>query len=258
MYDTIDGTRDTYQCSYTLDEANKTATFADDCVKVILTTEITVSPDPVDSSSYTSPKDLSAHQSQENPMTTPATATPATQGTPAPAPTAAPVTNTAAALPTPEFVAAAKPAMTPEEQAAYDKAQKAKNNETVAPAVQAASAAPLTAEQYLAMAPPGVREALESGMRMHSQHKTQLIEKIKGNSRNKFSVEQLTSFDVPTLENLAELAFVPDYSGVAPAGGFQANVTPPAENPNFAPTPPRLFTANATSDTPRGVMKAAS
>ena len=140
-----------------------------------------------------------------------------------------------------------------------DDAEEDANGKKKKPAMNTVAAVPQTTEQYLEAAPPGIRESIEAGMRMHATHKTNLITKISANSRNKFTAAQLQGFDVPTLENLAELAVVPDYSGMAPAGGggLQANVQP-AENPNFAPTPPRLFTANAAGDALRGVMKAAS
>lgn len=111
------------------------------------------------------------------------------------------------------------------------------------PAANAAKPAP-TAQEYLAAAPAEIREALESGMRMHENHKATLIQSLlKAGARCKFNEQQLRSFDVPMLENLVELARVPTYDGVGGSGGMrqhaqeiQVNAADLAE----APPPPRL------------------
>jgi Uncharacterized protein conserved in bacteria (DUF2213) len=105
-------------------------------------------------------------------------------------------------------------------------------------------AAPPTAEEYLAAAPAGVREALESGMRMHQAHKDALITKLTSTNRCKFSADQLKAMDVPMLENLVELAAVPDYGGRAPAGSgdlrAQAIQAEKDGDAPYAAPPPRL------------------
>lgn len=121
------------------------------------------------------------------------------------------------------------------------------------------STKPMTQEEYLALAPPGVRESIEAGIRMHTNHKANLVKAILANSRNKFTEAQLNGFDVPTLENLSELAVVPDYSGVAPAGGgihaHTQQITANEGDSQFAAAPPRLGMQTQEN---RGVMKGAA
>lgn len=66
----------------------------------------------------------------------------------------------------------------------------------------------VTADEYIANAPPEIREVLESGRRMHKAKKDKLVDTLMGNERNKFTKEQLEAKDVVELENLADLAFV--------------------------------------------------
>jgi hypothetical protein len=105
------------------------------------------------------------------------------------------------------------------------------------------TAAP-TAEEYLAAAPAGVREALESGMRMHQAHKDTLITKLTSTNRCKFTADQLKAMDIPMLENLVDLAAVPDYGGRAPGGSgdlrAQERQAEKDGDAAYAAPPPRL------------------
>jgi hypothetical protein len=71
---------------------------------------------------------------------------------------------------------------------------------------QPAANASGTVEDYLKAAPAGVREMLEAGLKLHQDKRTDLITKIKSNSRNGFTDDQLKGFDLPMLENIAKLS----------------------------------------------------
>jgi hypothetical protein len=117
-----------------------------------------------------------------------------------------------------------------------------------APTVEA-SAAPVqeqTVEQFLASAPAGIREVLQSGMTMVDRQRTALITKIKANSKNKFSDDQLKGFDLGHLEALAELAEPPaDYRGRAANSGSEIDVNQagPSVSAGFAPVPGDYLTS---------------
>jgi hypothetical protein len=90
-------------------------------------------------------------------------------------------------------------------------------------------------DEFLATAPPEMRDSLREGMRLQAQRRESLITAVKANSANKFTDDQLTAFDTPTLENLATLAGASvSYEGVAPPGGLQ--VQSGAES-DFVPAP---------------------
>jgi hypothetical protein len=91
---------------------------------------------------------------------------------------------------------------------------------TEAPVVTA-NAAPTpvkmkTQAEYLAEMPEGMREVIESGIRMHNDKKAAVIKGLQESGRCKFTVEQLNAKKLDELEMLAELAQVPQtYAGVA-------------------------------------------
>ena len=73
---------------------------------------------------------------------------------------------------------------------------------------------PRTAEEFIAQAPPEMREVLESGLKMHRERKSKLVQTLLGNKRNKFTKEQLEAKSMDELEALVELGQVEvDYSG---------------------------------------------
>jgi hypothetical protein len=110
---------------------------------------------------------------------------------------------------------------------------------------------PQTLEQFLAAAPPELRPVLEASLKMHSNRKAQLVGSIKANARNKFTDEQLNSFELPMLENLAEMAVVPNYGGQGGFGVDTARVNAQQQhdekNEPFAAPPPRLGIADNRS-----------
>lgn len=70
------------------------------------------------------------------------------------------------------------------------------------------AAKPVTTEEYVASAPPEVREVLSEGMRAAKARKDGLIAAIKGAAKNPFSDEQLQAKSVQELEQLAQLASI--------------------------------------------------
>jgi hypothetical protein len=76
-------------------------------------------------------------------------------------------------------------------------------------------------DEFLATAPPEMRESLREGMRLQQQRRDGLIAGIKLNSANTFTDEQLAAYDTQALEAIAALAGAQvDYSGRAPAGSL--------------------------------------
>jgi hypothetical protein len=73
-----------------------------------------------------------------------------------------------------------------------------------------------TAAEYIAAAPAGIREVLETSMKAHEAKRTSLIANIKASKRNTFGDEFLQAQTVEVLEGIVALA-APDYSGQAPA-----------------------------------------
>jgi len=209
MYNGDSGQRGTFQRKYSIDPTTKEATFhRGEHQAVRLTTTITPRPEAANNFS-----------TQESAMPDPtATATP--QATPAATPPAP------------------APAPAP---AAGGLQQQAAPSPPVAPPPEPKK--PQTVEEFLTSAPAEIRESLEAGLRMHKERKTSLVAGLKANARNKFTEAQLNAFDIQTLENLTELARVPDYSGQAPAVDALRTQVQPRVNAGdlpYAPPPPRL------------------
>jgi len=79
----------------------------------------------------------------------------------------------------------------------------------------AAPAAPITTDSYIAAAPPEVQAILESGLRMHRARKATLVEALTNNARCRFSADQLNARPVEELENMAALAHDISFEGQA-------------------------------------------
>lgn len=60
-----------------------------------------------------------------------------------------------------------------------------------------------------------MREALESGLKLHKSKKDGLVKGLIETGRCRFNEDKLRSMSLDDLENLAELAKVPTYDGVA-------------------------------------------
>ena len=98
--------------------------------------------------------------------------------------------------------------------------------------------APQTVQEYIASAPEGMREVLNSGIRANESRRAELTSQIKANSKNKFEDSILATFDLATLENLAALAVTDDYST---RGGPRYN----EEDPDAIPAPEPVFDLSA-------------
>lgn len=243
MYDDVDYDRDTYQVSYSIDTGSKECTFADDLECVILTTEITVVANDDDTNSLT-------RMSQENGMT-PAQKTSIIEIAKALAakdPAVAKQLEDLAAEPAANGSATGNSA-----QAAGKSGQEISGQALPAPSVRnptANAAAQVTTEQprvqsteeYIASAPANIQAVLKSSLRMHEQHKGQLITALTATGRCKFNAEQLGAFDIEMLENLADLASVPTFEGVSST--FAANTDAAGGGERFngmAPPMPKMF-----------------
>lgn len=88
--------------------------------------------------------------------------------------------------------------------------------ETQAAPVQPTTPVAQTAAEYIAAAPAGIREVLETSMKAHEAKRTSLIANIKASKRNTFGDEFLQAQTVEVLEGIVALA-APDYTGQAPA-----------------------------------------
>ena len=98
---------------------------------------------------------------------------------------------------------------------------------TPAPAVPAE---PQTAEQYIANAPPAVREMLQNALAHQKAMKATLVEKLVGNSRNQFTKEYLEQRSLEELNGMVALIgeTVPtqNQSVLQPNYGLAAGTTP--------------------------------
>jgi len=64
----------------------------------------------------------------------------------------------------------------------------------------------MTADEYVANAPAGVREVLQDGMQMLANERVQLVNIIKANARNSFTDQQLSAMGMSELRSIAALA----------------------------------------------------
>ena len=103
-----------------------------------------------------------------------------------------------------------------------------------------ADVAPISLESYIKAAPKEIGSVLSEGIRLQAEKRINLVGGIVANERNSFSKESLEAMDTPTLENLAKLAEVDDYSG---RGAPRVVV----DNENSPPKMPLVFPAQAAS-----------
>ncbi len=73
----------------------------------------------------------------------------------------------------------------------------------------------LSVNEFISQAPDEMKEMLESGMRMHTARKSEIISVLKKSGRCKFDDTYLNGQSLNDLENLAELANVPSFAGKA-------------------------------------------
>jgi hypothetical protein len=93
-----------------------------------------------------------------------------------------------------------------------------------APAVQAAAPTPaptpeapkpVTLQSYIDAAPDELKDVLKDGLKLHNAKKDTLIKGLLSTNRCKFTEQELKAMQLEVLENLAELASVPTYGGLA-------------------------------------------
>lgn len=99
------------------------------------------------------------------------------------------------------------------------------------------NAAPVTADAYLAAAPAEIRSVLENGLKMHNARTDTLVKGLLANSRNTFTEVELRAMSSDSLEKLAKVANIPDYSGAA-GSSIVTN-----SSSNDVPAAPKVFTA---------------
>lgn len=107
----------------------------------------------------------------------------------------------------------------PEDRLTVLEAAPEKKEEPVAqPVVQAAAPkqdepkAPQTVDEFVAGAPPEVREVLQAGLKANKDRRDAVIKALKDTKRNTFSDEALGKFSIEELESLRTLAAVPEVS----------------------------------------------
>lgn len=88
----------------------------------------------------------------------------------------------------------------------------------------------MTPEQYIALAPPGIRDMLISGLAVHNVQKQELINSITANTACGFTKEQLAAKSLGELQLLAKLAAPAPTANVAPATYFGASAPAPVTN----------------------------
>jgi hypothetical protein len=98
-------------------------------------------------------------------------------------------------------------------------------------------------ESLLANVSPELRESIEEGQRVLRAKKNDLIGKLKASGRCKIADERLNSMKVLELEELCELAAIPNYAGLAPAVDPSNNTQ--RDNSQKVPTPPAIFEIGA-------------
>lgn len=81
---------------------------------------------------------------------------------------------------------------------------------------------PATAAQYIATMPREIQEVYNFGMQTINQERNRLIDVVVGNQQNRFTKEQLATYDTPTLQALAALAAPPAAPAYAPQPNFNA------------------------------------
>ena len=101
-------------------------------------------------------------------------------------------------------------------------------------AAAAAAAKPVTAEDFIANAPPEIAEVLKNGLAIQAGRKSGYVKALLANGRNRFSEPELTLKSLEELENLAALANVVTFEGAGTVltEGLRYNA-----DPGFTPAP---------------------
>ncbi len=95
----------------------------------------------------------------------------------------------------------------------------------------------MTAEQYIAQAPPQIAEVLANGVKAHNKEKAELVASITANKQNVFTAEQLNAKPLNELQGIAKLAVntgTTDFSGQGdPVQAPTDNVEAPLDTPEW-------------------------
>jgi len=98
-----------------------------------------------------------------------------------------------------------------------------------------AASANMSTEDYIANAPPEIQAVLNASVKTHQARKVALVDTLVGNTRCRFTKEQLNAKDVDELEQMAVLAGVEsDFTGAAP-------ISVSSEHDDAPPPPPTIF-----------------
>ena len=73
----------------------------------------------------------------------------------------------------------------------------------------------MTLQSYIDAAPAELQDVLKDGIKLHAQKKDAVVKALLSTNRCKFSEAELKAMQLEVLENLAELAAVPSFSGLA-------------------------------------------
>jgi len=218
-----------YAVPYDLTDNTK-VTFLGEPREVNLLTKIV----PVQESTSRGIKDMTTNANGATAPAVPAV-TPAAPNAASPA---TPVTTAASAAPAPDATPAATPTapVTPVTPAAQSSTSTTPATQPQTPANNEAQPRQMSQAEYIAAAPPGIREMLEDGMRTQEQRRTELITQLKASNRCDYTDDELKTMRIKDLERLAKLAAVPSYAGQAPA-----NLAAGGTNEDSVPEAPLIF-----------------
>lgn len=90
-----------------------------------------------------------------------------------------------------------------------------------------------TFDDLLANASPELKQSLEHGQRLFREHRKNLVECIKANKKNSFTIQELEAMDLSTLEKLSTMAGIESFIGKA--------VPRVHEDSEAIPAPPKVF-----------------
>jgi len=99
-----------------------------------------------------------------------------------------------------------KPVKNEDDKGEEKKEDKTVDNQQKEVTTNEEKAKPETMDEYIAKAPPEIRESLKMSVNTMNAEKSRLIEIVKANERNTFTEEHLKTMDIQMLQALAEIA----------------------------------------------------
>lgn len=106
-----------------------------------------------------------------------------------------------------------------------------------APPAITAGPTPVTAEQYISMAPPELQESLREGLRVQQARRAEVITALKATGRCDYTDTELGAMQTGSLERLLKLADVPE------PPSFVGRLNTRRQEPEGVPPPPSLADA---------------